>query len=88
MTKKRLPKSQRKYIRQEKARIRREVLDLKKQEELINQLYEKFLKKPVLEKPNPKKPILKKPISKKPTLKKPTLKKPTKIQEKAPQKAG
>jgi hypothetical protein len=39
-----LPKSIRKYIRKEKARIRREVLDLKKQEELIQQLYERFLK--------------------------------------------
>ena len=42
--KKRLPKSVRKYIRKEKARIRREVLDLKKQEKLINELYQKFLK--------------------------------------------
>jgi len=39
MTKKKLPKSIRKYIRKEKARIRREVLDLKKQEELIRKLY-------------------------------------------------
>ena len=39
-----LPRSVRKYIRKEKARIRREVLDLKKQEELINELYQKFLK--------------------------------------------
>lgn len=93
MSKKRLPRSQRKYIRQQKARIRREVFDLKKQQELINQLYEKFLKKPVLEKPTPKKPILKKPtlkkpISKKPFPKKKTLKKSTKIQEKTPQKTG
>ncbi len=41
----RLPKSIRKYIRIEKARIRREVLDFKKQEELINKLYDKFKKK-------------------------------------------
>ena len=98
MTKSRLPRSQRKYIRQEKARIRREVFDLKKRQELINQLYEKFLKKPVLEKPTSrkptskkpisKKPISKKPVSKKPILKKKTLKKPTKIQEKVPQKTG
>ena len=39
-----MPKSLRKYIRQEKARIRREILDLKEQEKLINKLYEKFLK--------------------------------------------
>ena len=39
---KRLPKSIRKYIRKEKARIRREVFDLKEQEKLINQLYERI----------------------------------------------
>jgi len=42
--KEKLPKSLRKYIRMEKARIRREVLDIKKQEELINDLYQKILK--------------------------------------------
>jgi len=42
MRKKKLPKSIRKHIRKEKARIRREVLDFKKQRELINQLYKKF----------------------------------------------
>lgn len=40
----RLPKSIRKYIRKEKARIRKEVLDLKEQERLISELYKKFLK--------------------------------------------
>lgn len=40
-----MPKSLRKYIRSEKARIRREVLDLNKQKELINNLYPKTLKK-------------------------------------------
>jgi hypothetical protein len=39
-----LPKSIRKYIRKEKARIRKEVLDLKEQERLIKELYQKFLK--------------------------------------------
>ncbi len=43
MLQKRLPGSLRKHIRKEKARIRREVLDLKKQNELIDQLYEKFV---------------------------------------------
>jgi len=43
--KRRLPKSLRKFIRKEKARIRREVLDLKKQEELIDELYQKTLEK-------------------------------------------
>lgn len=40
MVKKKISKSFRKFIRREKARIRREVLDVKKQEELINKLYE------------------------------------------------
>jgi hypothetical protein len=40
-----LPKSIRKFIRKEKARIRREVFDLKEQEKLINQLYQRFSKK-------------------------------------------
>ena len=44
MSEKRLPRSLRKYIRREKARIRREVLNLEKQKELINRLYKKFLK--------------------------------------------
>ncbi len=44
MKRKRIPKSIRKYIREEKARIRREVLDLKKQDELINKIYQKKFK--------------------------------------------
>jgi hypothetical protein len=39
---KKLPKSLRKYIRKEKSRIRREVLDLKEQERLINELYKRL----------------------------------------------
>jgi hypothetical protein len=39
---KRIPRSVRKYIRREKARIRREVLDAQKQEELIKELYQKI----------------------------------------------
>jgi len=42
MKKKRLPKSLRKFIRKEKARIRREVLDIKEQEEKIRELYQKL----------------------------------------------
>jgi len=42
--KKKLPKSLKKHIRREKARIRREQFDLKKQEELIKELYKKVLK--------------------------------------------
>jgi len=37
---KKLPKSVRKHIRQEKARIRREILDFKEQEKKIKELYE------------------------------------------------
>ena len=44
MAKKRMPKSIRKFIRREKARIRREVLDIKEQEKLIEGLYKKFSK--------------------------------------------
>jgi len=43
--KKKLPKSLRKYIRKEKARIRREISDLKEREELIAGLYDKIFKK-------------------------------------------
>jgi hypothetical protein len=39
-----LPKSIRKFIRKEKARIRKEILDLKEQERLIQDLYQKFSK--------------------------------------------
>jgi len=45
MVKKKMPKSIRKFIRKEKARIRREVLDVKKQEELIAEIYKKFSKR-------------------------------------------
>jgi len=44
MVKKKLPKSVRKHIRREKARIRRETSDFNKQKELIEQLYQKFSK--------------------------------------------
>ncbi len=43
--KKKLPKSSRKYIRQEKARIRREVFDSRQQEKLIEEVYKKFSKR-------------------------------------------
>ena len=42
---KKLPKSIRKFIREEKARIRREVFDLEEQKKLINQLHQKFKSK-------------------------------------------
>ncbi|MEF8847337.1 MAG: hypothetical protein V5A57_02845 [Candidatus Paceibacterota bacterium] len=40
---KELPKSVRKHIRREKARIRRESLDEEEQQKLIKQLYKRFL---------------------------------------------
>lgn len=43
--KKKLAKSVRKYIRREKARIRRQFFDVKEQEELIKKLYQRFFKK-------------------------------------------
>jgi len=43
--KKRIPKSLRKFIRKEKARIRREFFDLKEQKKLISNLYKKPNKK-------------------------------------------
>jgi hypothetical protein len=44
MERRKLPKSIRKFIRLEKARIRREILDSKEQEKLINEFYQKNLK--------------------------------------------
>jgi len=41
MSKIQMPKSLKKFIRREKARIRKEVLDLNKQKELIDALYKK-----------------------------------------------
>lgn len=42
MERRKLSKSTRKFVRLEKARIRREVLDLKEQERLVNELYQKI----------------------------------------------
>lgn len=42
--KKKLSKSVRKFVRQEKTRIYREFLDLEKQKKAIGELYEKFIK--------------------------------------------
>lgn len=44
MKRKRIPKSIRKHIREEKARIRRQVFDVKEQKRLIKELYEKNFK--------------------------------------------
>ncbi|MDI6591622.1 MAG: hypothetical protein QME61_01660 [Patescibacteria group bacterium] len=45
MERKKLPRSIRKFIRKEKARIRREVLDIKQQQKLIQELYQKIFEK-------------------------------------------
>ncbi len=42
-----MPKSVRKFIRLEKSRIRRDVLDYKKQEEMIKEIYNRFNEKAV-----------------------------------------
>jgi len=42
MTKKKLPKSLRKYIRKEKAKIARKALSLKEKERLVRLLYERM----------------------------------------------
>lgn len=42
--KKKLPNSLKKFIRSEKARIRREFSDFKEQERLIDELYKKVVK--------------------------------------------
>jgi len=56
---KKLSNSTKKFIRFEKARIRRDILDPKKQEEMIKEVYDKlFNKQPVQE--NIKKPEVKK----------------------------
>jgi predicted small secreted protein len=80
MNQKRMPSSFRKYIRKEKSRIRREVLDLKKQEELIKGLYLKFEPEKVEKKIEEKKVIKK-------VLKKVAKKEKPKKQEKPKKKA-
>jgi len=43
--KRKIPRSLRKFIRREKARIRRQILDPEKQEELIKEIYNKLNQK-------------------------------------------
>lgn len=63
--KKRMPKSLRKFIRSEKSRIRKQVLDLKEQDDLINKLYDNLIKKVPEEKEIIKDEVKKVPKSKK-----------------------
>lgn len=44
MTKSKLPKSIRKFLRKEKAKIRKEIADFYQQQKLIAELYNKFLR--------------------------------------------
>lgn len=82
--KKKLTKSAKKFIREEKARIRRETLGEKQKEKLIKNLYEKFLISPTnkkiealktVKKKKKKKEKEKKKIAKKKTVKKKETKK-------------
>ena len=59
MTKPLFSKSTRKYIRFQKARIRREIFDIKKQRELIQELIERFTIKPEKKEKKPKIGIVK-----------------------------
>jgi len=44
MEKRNMPNSLRKFVRREKARIRRQVLEVKEQEKLISEMYKKIKK--------------------------------------------
>lgn len=44
-----IKKSDKKYIRTQKAKIRAQFSDVKKQKEMIDALYERFIKKPKLD---------------------------------------
>ncbi len=58
-------KSDKKFIRKEKARIRRQFLDLVKQEEMIDELYKRFVKAPkVVEVKKESKKVVEKPAKK------------------------
>jgi hypothetical protein len=62
MTKIKLAKSAKKYIRKEKARIRREIVDLDERDKKIQELLDRFyLKNVSLQKDNPEKKKDKKP---------------------------
>ena len=51
--KNRLPKSLRRFVCHEKARIHREVFDDKEQKKLIDELYKKVIKSPKIKEPVP-----------------------------------
>jgi len=61
--KKKLSKGLKRHLRKEKSRIRREFLDIKKQKELINELY--LFKKPVAQDGSKKSEVDNKKINKK-----------------------
>lgn len=76
-----LTKSQRKFIRTQKADIRSRFLDVKKQEELISEIYKKFVRQPVGVKENKKDEEVKVEI-KKPEIKKESKKRQAKVKVK------
>jgi len=58
-------KSDKKFIRTEKARIRRQFFDVNKQEEMINELYKRFVRKDTMViEPKPPEKEVKKPVEK------------------------
>lgn len=63
-------RSDKKFIRLEKARIRRQFLDLVKQEEMINELYKRFVKTEKLKNEKTEKPTTEKVEAKKAPVKK------------------
>lgn len=68
-----IKKSDKKYIRTQKAKIRAQFSDAKKQKEMIDELYAKFIKKEIAgetKKEAPKKTVAKKVVSKKTKAKK------------------
>jgi len=75
---KKLPNSTRKFIRSEKARIRCQFLDYKKQEEAIKNMYSKVLNQPIIKKVESVEPIKTEKILENPQKKKTTQKPKTK----------
>ncbi|MBI2049906.1 MAG: hypothetical protein HYT35_00400 [Candidatus Staskawiczbacteria bacterium] len=66
---KKLPNSTRKFVRSEKARIRRQFFDYKKQQEAIANMYNKILNPPMAVAKKAKTKGIKEPFSAPPTLK-------------------
>lgn len=78
---KKLPNSIRKFIRLEKARIRRDVLDPKKQEEMIKDVYSKLLNKQPGQENTKKQEVKKQPAVNQKSKKQKSKKEKTKIEK-------